>query len=229
MKGAQLPLAVHLRDTASFESFFAGDNEDAVVALRALSAPVLLFGAAHSGRTHLLQAACREHGGAYLPLTELSSLGPSLLDGYAESSALFIDDIDTVSSDTAWCTALIRVIDRLRSSGHRYVLSATAAPDRMNIARADLRTRLAQCAVFGLRPLNDEQRHALLQLRAHLRGLQLPDEVSRWLLTTRSRDTGSLIEAIEILDRETLTRKRRLTLPLAQAALADANAQTSPD
>jgi DnaA family protein len=229
MKGAQLPLAVQLRDTASFESFFAGANDEAVAALRTMSAPVLLYGAPRSGRTHLLQAACRVHGGAYLPLTELATLGPSLLDGYAETPALFIDDVDAVSDDEAWCTALIRVIDHLRSHGHPYALSAAAAPDRLHIARTDLRTRLTQCTVIGLRPLDDDQRRALLQLRAQLRGLRLPDDVARWLLTTRARDTGSLIEAIEILDRETLTRKRRLTLALAQAVLSDASARTSPD
>ena len=47
MKGLQLPLGVQLSDTASFESYFAGPNAEAVAAVRRAaepSAPPLLVG-----------------------------------------------------------------------------------------------------------------------------------------------------------------------------------------
>ncbi len=220
MKGAQLPLAVQLRDTASFASYFPGSNAEAVAALRELNQAVLLCGPAGSGRTHLLQSACREFGGAYLPLGDLIAHGPEILEGYSGVSAAWIDDVDSVCAQADWCVALLRLLDQLRGDGRRVALTANTTPEHLRVARPDLRTRLSQCLVLGLKPLDDEQRAALLRLRATQRGLVIPDEVVRWLLNTQARDTGSLLEILDTLDRASLTAKRRLTLPLAQAALA---------
>jgi DnaA family protein len=228
VKGAQLPLAVQLRDTASFDSYFPGPNLDAVTALRELAQPLALFGPAGSGRTHLLQAACREHRGAYLPLALLVDEDPGVLSGYEHGAAVFIDDVDAIAGRRDWCLSLLRLLDALRSGGHRYALALDAAPERMTLAVTDLRTRLSQCALFGLKPLDDGERAALLRLRARHRGLDLPDEVSRWLLNTRARDTGSLLDALDVLDRAALSAKRRLTLPLAQTVLGPAGARTAP-
>ena len=228
MKGAQLPLAVQLRDTASFDSYFPGPNADAVTALRELAQPLALFGPPGSGRTHLLQAACRHHRGAYLPLATIADDSAELLGGFEHAGALFVDDVDAVAGDREWCLGLLRLLDALRSAGKPYALALGAAPDRLTTAVPDLRTRLSQCALFGLRPLNDDERAELLRLRARRRGLDLPDEVSRWLLNTRARDTGSLVDALDALDRASLSAKRRLTLPLAQTVLGPAGVHTEP-
>jgi DnaA-homolog protein len=55
VKGVQLPLGVQLSDAASFDSYHAGPNAEAVAALRAVAdgrePPLLyLFGPAASGR-----------------------------------------------------------------------------------------------------------------------------------------------------------------------------------
>ncbi|MES0874492.1 DnaA regulatory inactivator Hda [Sinimarinibacterium thermocellulolyticum] len=228
MKGAQLALAVQLRDTASFDSYFAGPNLDVVTALRELAQPLALFGPKGSGRTHLLQAACREHRGAYLPLAAIAGENPELLAGFERARAVFIDDVDAVAARRDWCLALLRLLDALRSAGRPHALAMNAAPERLLLALPDLRTRLNQCALFGLKPLDDDERAALLRLRARHRGLDLPDEVTRWLLNTRSRDTGSLLDALDALDRAALSAKRRLTLALAQSVLGPADARTTP-
>lgn len=228
MKGAQLPLAVQLRDTASFTSYWTGNNAEVVAALRELSQPLLLCGPVGSGRTHLLQAACREFGGAYLPLNELLPQGPEMLDGYSDVGAVWIDDIDGACRHDDWCIALLRLLDQLRRDGRRVALTAGTTPEHLQVARPDLRTRLSQCVVLGIKPLDDEQRAALLRLRATQRGLNIPDEVVRWLLNTQARDTGSLLDALDALDRASLTAKRRLTLPLAQSVLGSAGERTRP-
>ena len=66
----QLPLNLRLKDSSSFENFLPAGNREAVARLRAAVTalaygrapePVLfLCGAPGTGRTHLLQAACRE-------------------------------------------------------------------------------------------------------------------------------------------------------------------------
>jgi len=216
MKGQQLPLAVQLRDTASYASFFAGPNSEAVQALRSSGASLLLYGPLASGKTHLLQACARSSGAAYLPLLELAQHGAEALDGYGAVDALCLDDIDAVCNERSWCLALLRLLDGLRARQVRMVIAAAAAPERLEVALPDLRTRLSACAVFGLKPLDDGERAQLLRERARARGLELPEDCSRWLLTRLARDTGTLLLALEKLDQASLVERRRLTLPFVQ-------------
>jgi DnaA family protein len=226
--GAQLTLAVQLKDTASFDTFFAGPNADIVAALRPLRGSALLFGPLDSGRTHLLQAVCRTGNGRYLPLSVFAEHGPAALEGLSAVPLLCLDDIDSVCDDRDWALALLRLLDARRSAGLDQLLSASAAPERLAVAMPDLRTRLSACAVYGLRPLSDEDRVQLLRGRALARGLELPEDVARWLLRTRTRSTGALLAELDQLDRASLSAKRRLTLPFVQAVLGPAGEQTTP-
>lgn len=220
MLGKQMPLAVQLRDAASFETFFAGPNAEAVAALRADAGAMLIFGPPRSGRTHLLQALARARGGAYLPLADFAGEDAAVLDGYPPAAALCLDDLGSVCSRIDWCLALVRLLDSRRAAPAPLLLAAEAGPERLPIALPDLRTRLQACAIFGLKPLDDAQRRQLLRERARLRGLDMPEDVARWLTHNLPRDAGSLLDALEALDRASLSAKRRLTLPFAQSVLA---------
>ncbi|MGH8541609.1 MAG: DnaA regulatory inactivator Hda [Stenotrophobium sp.] len=226
MKGQQLPLPVQLRESASFASFHAGPNDNVVTALRSLSGPVLIYGAAGSGRTHLLQAVARERRCPYLPLLDLHDAGTEALDGLEGTAALCLDDVQAVLAQRDWALALLRLLDTRRTLNKPTVLAADAAPERIDCILPDLRTRLSACAVFGLKPLSDTDRADLLHERAHARGLELPPETSRWLLNQLARDTGSLLDALEKLDRASLSAQRRLTLPFAQSVLAPGISRT---
>lgn len=219
MIGTQLPLAVQLRDTASFDTYFAGPNAEAVAALQEARQSLLLFGAQGSGRTHLLQACCRLHAGRYLPLEALTGYGPEALEGLSDVAVLCLDDADAVLDHPAWALALLRLLDARRSARRCTVLSTLAPPDRLAVALPDLRTRLSALTVLGLRPLDDAGRAQLLRTRATARGLELPEEVSRWLLNTQSRGVAPLLDALDRLDRASLSAKRRLTLPFVQSVL----------
>src|SRR3546814_17453452 len=100
---------------------------------------------------------------------------------------LVLDDIDAVADQRDWALALLRLIDRRRADGYSFLLSASAPPEPLPVALPDLRTPLAACVVLGLLPLDDDARAALLNSRAHARGLPPPAAVQRWLLKTHTR------------------------------------------
>lgn len=224
MKGQQLPLSVQLSQTAEFINFFPGPNDDVLEAVRRFATgegggAILLFGAPRSGKTHLLRAAsnaCGERG-------RYRSMRSGEIDGSAAATAdelVCIDDVDAVCGQHEAELALLRLIDRLRANDTRLLLAAAAAPSRLPLQLPDLRTRLSAAAILGLKPLRDEDRRVLLQQSARNRGLELPDEVSGWLLNRVERDAGSLLAALDRLDHAALSAQRRLTLPFVQQILS---------
>lgn len=233
MKGLQLPLGVQLPDTASFETYYAGPNAEAVAALRAAAAGeapplVLLYGPAGTGKSHLLQAltrmAARSAACAYVPLRELRAEGAApadTLDGLERAQLVCLDDIDAVLAQPDWTLALLRLLDALRAQSGRAVAGAPAAPERLALELPDLRTRLKAAAVYGLKPLSDHDRTGLLLERARARGLELPEDAARHLLSRLPRDPGSLVAAIDRLDRALLSAQRKLTLSFVQQWIKD--------
>jgi DnaA family protein len=231
VKGLQLPLGVQLAETASFESYHAGPNAEIVAALRALAqgaGPPLLFlyGPKASGKSHLLQALVREASAAracaYLPLAQFGvAQVADALEGFEEADLACLDDVDVVMADAAGAIAVLRLLDQLRAHGGRCVIAAAAPPDRLGVALPDLRTRLTAAAIYGLKPLTDTDREQLLLERARARGLELPADAARALLARLPRDAGSLVAALDRLDRALLSAQRRLTLAFVQQWLRD--------
>jgi DnaA family protein len=242
MIGTQLTLSVQLADAASFDNFHAGPNAAVVAALHQFAedggqGSVLLHGAGGSGKTHLLQAVARlasqqRRRAAYLPLGQFAPEDAAALQGFEMFDTLCLDDIDEALLDRPRALALLRLIDAVRAHGGRCLLATSAPPDSLPLAPLpDLRTRLAACAVFGLRPLGDADLRALLQKRARLRGLDLPDEVAEFLLRRLPRAVPELLAALDRLDRDSLSAQRRLTIRFVQQALpalAQKSGQTAP-
>jgi DnaA family protein len=218
----QLALGVRLRADAVFDSFWPGPNGEIVAALRAPSTtPLWLWGAAGSGKTHLLQAVCAAAGesAAYFPLARSLALPPEALAGFERSAVLCIDDADAVAGDLAWEKALFRVFNEAAELRTRLIFAAAAPPRQAEWRLEDWRSRAAASVVYQLRELDDAGRIEALRLRAAQRGLQLPYETSEYLLKRMPRDLRSLFEVLDLLDEASLAAQRRLTIPFIRDAL----------
>lgn len=198
----QLPLAIFPAAAPSFESFIAGANAEALLRVRELTEGCLretvlyLWGEAGSGRSHLLRAAAT----AAAPAREL----------------VVADDVHALDEPAQ--IALFNSINRARE-GRGAVLAAGDAPPVRLALREDLRSRLGWGLVYQLRALTDEDKARHLREEAARRGLGLPDEVIRYLLSRLPRDLPSLNAALELLDRYSLSHQRHVTLPLVREAL----------
>ncbi|MEM9056113.1 MAG: DnaA regulatory inactivator Hda [Pseudomonadota bacterium] len=225
----QLTLAVRLADHADFDNFVAGDNAAAVAAARSLAqapgAPALwLWGAPSTGRTHLLQAACAAagragHEAAYLPLAEWRDAGAGALAGWERYRLLCVDDVEAIAADEAFELALFSLFNALVERGGSLLCAAAAAPAACGLALPDLVSRLGSGAVFRLEPLDESARLQALTLRCRRRGMTLPDETLGWLSRRYPRDLTSLFALLDTLDTESLTAKRRLTVPFVRSVL----------
>ena len=73
--------------------------------------------------------------------------------------------------------------------------------------------------MLTLQTLDDDEQVTALQLRANLRGFELPDEAAQYLLRRLPRDMASLCTFLDELDEESLVSQRRLTVPFVREVM----------
>lgn len=233
----QLPLAVRLADRALFSSFLPGRNAEALAHARAIAdggarGVTWLGGPGGSGKTHLLQAICAAAGervrAGYVPVAEVAQLGVGVLDGLAQIECLCLDDVDRVAGESAWEHRLFGLLRETEEADGALVVTAQAPPALLPWALPDLGSRLTAGAVFALRSLDESEQHAALELRARLRGLELPEETWQWLRRRYPRDMRRLYELLDTLDAAALAAQRRLTVPFIRDVLRRSAPPSAP-
>ena len=221
----QLPLGIGLKDSATFDNFYPAGNEIALQSLQqGNDRMVYLWGPAGSGKSHLLQAACHATAAeglspVYLPLQELITFSPELLQGLEQQALIAIDDIQVITGLAEWEEALFHLYNRVRDRGRRLVVSASVAPAGLALTLPDLTSRLGWGPVFQLASLSDTDKRAALQLRARRRGLDMSNDVADYLLRRCPRDMDSLFNLLNRLDQASLAAQRRLTIPFVRDLL----------
>ena len=240
----QLPLNLRLKDSSSFENFLPATHREAVARLRAAVAalargrpgggggggargrapePVLfLCGALGTGRTHLLQAACRAAQSAggnalYIPFSEITTLAPAMLEDLEQSALVCLDDVERIAGKADWEAAVFALCERLRAAGGMLLVAGARPPRELGLQLPDLATRLGWGPVYALAPLSDDERLEAIRLRARNRGLKMPEEVARYILVRYPRDLDTLFALLDKLDVASLAEQRRLTIPFLRS------------
>ncbi len=228
----QIALDIGLSTGPSLDNFCAGPNE---AALRHMAlwlgskgsasnttrspVPTYLWGPSGSGKSHLLKAAregLREQGARVGWLDANVYEAPEFSESWA---AVLMDDVHLYNA-TQQQTAFNWFVNA--HTHQRPVLAAGEfAPVELKL-RDDLRTRLGWGHVFGLHTLSEPERRSVLRQAADARGVFLSDEVMDFMLTRFSRDLGSLMELLELLDGYALQTQRAITIPLIKSMMDNA-------
>ncbi|MEQ8314045.1 MAG: DnaA regulatory inactivator Hda [Gammaproteobacteria bacterium] len=224
----QLLLGVSLRDEATFDNFHVSQANSALLrSLTTLSKDdhlTYLWGAASSGRTHLAQALCHQQAESglaslYLPLQEHESLAPDMLQGAEGLAMVCIDDVDAIAGETDWEQALFQLYNELAGTETRLVVTAACAPQYLPMQLKDLVSRLQSGAVYQLATPDDEEKRAILRKRAAIRGMDLSDQVADFVVQRAERSLQSLMSILDKLDKASLEKGRRITIPLIKEVL----------
>ncbi|HET9651239.1 MAG TPA: DnaA/Hda family protein [Usitatibacter sp.] len=197
----QLLLDLTQAPAPTFANFVHGANAELLHALaaaaRAQSAErvIYIWGESAAGKTHLAKAFA------------------AAVEGRARVRV--IDDVERLGEGEQ-----AELFDAFIERGFDFLLvTARSAPADLALRR-DLATRLATGLVFRVVPLTDEEKRAALAAHAQTRGFALSEEVSSYLLTHARRDMGSLMAALDALDRYSLETGRPITVPLLKSAIA---------
>lgn len=230
----QLYLDIRLKDDFSFDNYLIAQNREPVASLQAILSKLrhhrscadrslFFWGERGSGKTHLLQAACRlvEQSAnvsfAYVPLAMAQEMSPAMLEGLEGIDLVCIDDIEHICGRLAWEKALFALIERLRGATGVLLAAARVNPASLGLALPDLATRLGWGLVYQLHALSDIETVRALQLRAHNRGLQMSAKVAQYVLHHYPRDARSVFDFLDQIDDASLARQRRITIPFIRS------------
>lgn len=223
----QLTIRLRINELCDFTNFHAGSNEELVGSLKDLTASngfngIWLWGAAGSGRSHLLQALCQEaechhQTCVYLPLS-LIDRDPMALDGLS-ADLIVIDDIHNWLHDRPLESVLVGLYQGQLSTGGRLLVSADGPAVGCEFALPDLASRMRALASYQIAPLDDEGLVVVLRRSAARKGLVLDQSVIDFWLSRAPRVLPELLAQLELLDDMALSTQRRITIPLMKDVL----------
>jgi DnaA family protein len=195
------------------------------IAASGLQAVTWLCGPASAGKTHLLQAivarASKRGRAGYFPLAELAPLGVDVLEGLTSLEYVCLDDLDRVIGQLEWEKSLFGFLREIQERDGSLVVAAKAPPALLPWTLPDLGSRFTAAAIFQLRELDEGEQQQALQLRARVRGFELPEETARWLQRRFPRDMRTLYDLLDTLDEAALVAQRRLTIPFIRTVLKE--------
>ena len=200
----------------TLDNFVAGRNIELLAALRQALAVtqgermLYVWGEAGSGKSHLLQASVERARAA----------GQSAVYACGEvpeaAQMVAVDDVEKL--DEAAQVALFALYNRLRENGGMLLVSGKQAPAFLAL-RDDLRTRLGWGLVYQLHALNDTEKAEAVRQHSLARGLELPSEVTTYLLRHGRRDLPALLATLDALDEHCLRLKRAASVPLLKEVM----------
>jgi DnaA family protein len=193
----------------TFANYVHGGNVELLDALAAATrgqSPervVYLWGDPAAGKTHLARSFAADTAG--------------------RARVRVLDDVDRLDPE-----AQAELFNAFVDGGFEFLLATSRLAPADLPLRRDLATRLASGLTFHVAPLTDEEKRHALAAHAKARGFELSAEVAGYLLTHARRDMGSLMAALDAIDRYSLENGRPVTVPLLKAAMTGPSPQPSP-
>jgi len=197
--------------------------------------PLFLYGSAGLGKTHLLHAVCHElrrlRSDAVIQLLScedfvnrfIRAIEQGHISGFhaqfRTADALIIDDVQFLREREESQEEFFHTFNALYNNGRQIILSADSPPAEIPSLEARLISRLNWGLVARIDPPSYETRVAIVQKKAHLRGLQIDDEVAQYIARQVQANIRELEGALTTIYALATTQHEPVTLDLAQRAM----------
>lgn len=216
----QLPFDLPHRPAQDRESFLVSPcNAQAVSIIDAWPSwtdrITILVGAAATGKSHL---AAVWQARAAAPVLAATQIVPSLPQLIGDKRAIAIDGLEgLVASDEE---ALFHLINAARHDGFDLLLTSQVPVSELDIALADLKSRLMAAHYVTLGAPDDALLQGLLVKLMLDRQLDIDPETIAYVLSRIERRCDAVAAFCQALDRRSLSEKRPITRRLAADVLA---------
>ena len=152
-------------------------------------------------------------------MREFDQFSPEILVNLDRLDLICIDDVEFVLGNQLWERKLLDLYERIQNSDCHLVMASYEPRYGINIFLHDLASRFSMSVVHQLEMLSESEMISAIQLHANIRGFDLPNDSANYLLRRVERNVGSLIEIIKVLDYESLSKQRKLTIPFIKNIL----------
>jgi chromosomal replication initiation ATPase DnaA len=213
-RSRQLPLDLPVETSLEAEDFLVSPSNEAAYALieRWPEWPhriVRLIGPEGSGKTHLCAMwARRAHAWTTAGFEVSEPRVPHLVSG----GSLVVEDCDRGPLDEH---AVFHLVNALHARGGFALMTARAAPERWGLRTPDLLSRLRQSPAVEIGAPDDALLKAVLVKLFLDRQLVVDTSVVDFIALRIERSLAGAREAVARLDREALSRGRRITRGMA--------------
>ncbi len=215
----------------SLENYFSEQGALVIDSLKSLIAKsgeslIGLWGPSDSGKTHLINACAHfaRQQAVNFQLYEGNQVvqcDPDYFDISASCDVLAVDNLDALCGQRRWEEKFCQLINRCKSGDLHLIFTLTNKPQFLPCQLADFQSRLSWGLLLQLAASRDSDVEKIIRLRAKLLGFDLSNEVIAYLLTHYSRRLSSQIDILRLLGDASLSRQKKITIPLIKQTLID--------
>ncbi len=207
--------------------------------------PLFIYGNSGLGKTHLLHAVCFEaqrksnppqadasnRRGAVIQFLScedfvnrfIRAIEEGNLSGFQSQfrtvDMLVIDDVQFLREREHSQEEFFHTFNALYNNGKQIILSADSPPGKIPSLEARLISRFNWGLVTRIDPPSYETRVAIVQKKAHLRGLNISDEIAEYIARKLHANIRELEGALTTIYAVATTTDKVIDLELAQRAL----------
>ncbi len=197
--------------------------------------PLFLYGSSGLGKTHLLHAvccevrqklekaviqflSCEDFINRFIRAIETGNLA-GFQSQFRTVDALVIDDVQFFREREQSQEEFFHTFNALYNNGKQIILSADSPPGKIPSLEERLISRFNWGLVTRIDPPSYETRVAIVQKKAHVRGISISDEIAEYIARKVHANIRELEGALTTLYAVSTTTGKPITLELAQIAL----------
>lgn len=197
--------------------------------------PLFLYGSSGLGKTHLLHAVCHEvrqkfdnvviqflscegFVNKFIRAIETGNLA-GFQSQFRTVDALVIDDVQFLREREQSQEEFFHTFNALYNNGKQIILSADSPPGKIPSLEERLISRFNWGLVTRIDPPSYETRVAIVQKKAHVRGINISDDIAEYIAHKVHANIRELEGALTTLYAVATTTGKPITLELAQIAL----------
>ncbi len=222
----------------------SGKNNIAKTTGRTVFNPLFIYGDSGLGKTHLLKAIEHEVKKNHPELNVIYTTGESFTNELVKSVAdkdtysfhekyrgadyLLLDDIQFIAGKEMTQEEFFHTFNELYNAGKQIVITSDISPNRIKKLEERIKTRFALGVQADVQPPDFETRMAIVQRKAELLDLNLPDPVARIISEKIKNNIRQLEGAVNKIKGLTMFSNESPSISMAQRVIKETLIDAQP-